>query len=296
MNGSTSPSAIRSYDLVFSLGYDCNASLALRRAGLQFRSHPFDWLTRAPLAPRADLLARRFQGWLAPDALEDLGAATFDRFARRHRVVLDRPTGLELRHDFPLELSVADGLPDVAAKYARRADRLLADIKRAHRALAVFCVGFRFPNLPLDDLVAAHDRLCTAFGDKIDVLGVADDNPDGPDRPPHLESACGGHVVRASIRCLSHTPQGIEVNERRVADFLRATISAPDPRTPAEKRAYRDLLRRRAREKYAAKTWLGMVWNRLLFRRYRSLMKKLQKKGLLPPNEPGAPQPGGTAS
>ena len=29
----------------------------------------------------------------------------------------------------------------------------------------------------------------------------------------------------------------------------------------------------------------GMQWNRLLFRRYRSLAKKLQRKGILPPNE-----------
>ena len=288
MSGTPQPRLAPSYDLVFSLGYDCNASLALRRAGLQFRSHPFDWLTRAPLAPRADLLANRFAGWLVPDGLEDLGAATFDRFAKRHRVVLDRPTGLELRHDFPLELTVADGLPEVAAKYARRIDRLLADIGRADKVLAVFCVGFRFPELPLADLVAARARLREAFGDKIDLLGIADDAPDGPDRPPHLESAADGHVLRASIRCLSHTAQGIEVNERRVAAFLRGAVRATDPRTPAEKRAYRDLVRRRAREKYAARTWLGMVWNRFQFRRYRSLMKKLQKKGLLPPNEPGA--------
>ena len=279
------------YDLAFSLGYDCNASLALRRAGLQFYSYPFDWLTRAALAARADLLARRFEGWLdSPGGLDDLGPVPFERFAPRHRVVVDRASGLEFRHDFPLALPVADALPEVAAKYRRRADRLLESIGRADRVLAVFAVGFRRPDLAMEELVAARRVLAAAFGDKVDVLGLADDAPGGPDRPPAAEEAEGGRVRRVSLRCLSETPQGIEVSDRALAEFLRAQVEVPDPRTPGEKRAHRELVRRREYAKYAARTRLGMFWNKLQYRRWRALSKALQRKGILPPNEPGAPR------
>lgn len=274
------------YDLAFSLGYDCNASLALRRAGLQFYSYPFDWLTRAPLAARADLLARRFEGWLAsPDGLDDLGPVPFERFATRRRVVVDRATGLEFRHDFPLGVPVADALPDVAAKCRRRADRLLASIERAGRVLAVWTVGFRHPDLPMEELVAARRVLAAAFGDKIELLGLADDDPGGGDRAPSVEEAEGGRVRRVSLRCLSETPQGVEVSDRALAEFLRAGVEVPDPRTPAEIRAHRETVRRRERAKYAARTWLGLVWNKMQYRRWRALSKTLQRKGILPPNE-----------
>ena len=250
------------YDLAFSLGYDCNASLALRRAGLQFYSYPFDWLTRAPLVARTDLLARRFEGWLAsPDGLDDLGPVPFERFATRHRVVVDRATGLEFRHDFPLGVPVAG------------------------RVLAVWTVGFRHPDLSMEELVAARRVLAAAFGDKIELLGLADDDPGGADRAPSVEEAEGGRVRRVSLRCLSETPQGVEVSDRALAEFLRAGVEVPDPRTPAEIRAHRETVRRRERAKYAARTWLGLVWNKMQYRRWRALSKTLQRKGILPPNE-----------
>jgi hypothetical protein len=36
-----------------------------------------------------------------------------------------------------------------------------------------------------------------------------------------------------------------------------------------------------------ARTWLGMVRNKMLFRRYRRLGKILQRKGIIPANRPG---------
>lgn len=279
------PLPLRRYDLAFSLGYDCNTSLALRRSGLQFRSYPFDWLTKAPLAPRVDLLARRFEGWLDPGGLVDKGPAAFTRLVNRRRVVVDRATGLELRHDFSVEKSISEDWAEVSAKYARRAGRLLDEIGAADKVAAIFCVGFNFPNLPMSELVEARRKLAGVFGDKIDVIGIADDHPgDTIGRSPIVAEAEDGHVLRLSIPCLSNTVQGMEVDGRRLAACLRECLTVPDPRTPSEKRTYRALCRKRAYEKYAAKTWLEMVWNRLLFRSYRSLSKKLQRKGLLPPN------------
>lgn len=274
------------YDLVFSLGYDCNCSLALRRAGLQFYSYPFDWTTRAPLATRAQALAEGFSRWLRPGDLQDLGAATFDRFSRQHHVVVDSATGLEFRHDFPLELSLADGLPDVARKYARRSDRLLRSIRESHRVLAIFATGFRHEELPLAELEAAYDRLAAAFGPgRIELLGVCDDQPDIA-HPLAWTHARGGHVHRVSLAFGFHSAQGFEVRDRVLARFLRDAFSARDPRTPEECRAHKALEKDRTYQKYRARSRLSLFVNKLQFRLYRTLAKKLQKKGILPPNEP----------
>ena len=274
------------YDLVFSLGYDCNCSLALRRAGLQFYSYPFDWTTRAPLTARVDALANGFARWLRPEDLQDLGAATFDRFSNQHHVVVDAATGLEFRHEFPLELSLAEGLPDVAAKYARRTERLLRAIRDSSRVLAVFTTGFRHESLSLAELEAASDRLDAAFGaGKIDVLGVCDDAPDTP-HDPVWENSRNGRVRRVSIAFGFHSAQGFEVRDRALARFLQDSFSARDPRTAKERRAYKVLERERTYRKYRANGSFSLLINKLQFRLYRTLAKKLQKKGILPPNEP----------
>ena len=276
------------YALVFSLGYDCNASLALRRAGLQFNSYPFDWTTRAPLRARAAALASGFANWLAPAGLSDCGEASFDRFSVRHRVVVDQGTGLEFRHDFPLELSLEEGLPAVAAKYARRTGRLLSALRSSGRVLAVFTAGFRHESLPMAELEEAYDILSSAFGDRIDLLGVCDDHPDSAHAPVWTSSR-GGRVLRASIAFGFHSAQGFEVQDRALARFLGGFLKVPDPRTAAEKRAHKALERSRRFAKYHARNWPELLVNQFLFRMHRKLTKKLQKKGILPPNEQSRP-------
>lgn len=276
--------------MAFSLGYDCNASLALRRAGLQFASYPFDWLIKAPLEARVELLSRGFEGWLADAGqLDDCGPVPFERFAKRHRIVVDRATGLEFRHDFPLEAGMAEALPAVAEKYRRRAARLLEAIGRAERVLAVYSVGFRMAELPMEALAAARRTLAGAFGDKIWLLGLADDAPGAAGRGVKEERSGDGRVVRLSFPCVSMTPQGAEVSVSKLAAAIGGFAEVPDLRTDGEKRAYRELQARRERAKYGAKSWAGLAWNKMQYRWYRSLAKTLQRKGVLPPNEPGAP-------
>lgn len=274
------------YDLVFSLGYDCNCSLALRRAGLQFHSYPFDWTTRAPLSARAESLAGGFARWLRLDDLRDLGAATFDRFSNRHHVVVDDATGLEFRHDFPLERTLAEGLPEVAAKYARRTERLLRAIRESRRVLAVFTTGFRHEDLSMEELERAGDSLDAAFGPgRIDVLGVCDDHPD-TNHPTVWTQSRGGRVRRVSLAFGFHSAQGFEVRDHVLARFLGGAFAARDTRTPEECRAHRALERERTYRKYRARSRLSLFVNKLQFRLYRSLTKTLQGKGIIPPNEP----------
>ncbi|MBQ9725904.1 MAG: hypothetical protein IJV65_00165 [Kiritimatiellae bacterium] len=276
----------REHDLVFSLGYDCKCSQSLRRAGLQHFSYPFDWLTGPPPAVRARILADGFRGWFELSDLDDRGPAPFNRFAAVTRVAFNRVSGLEFRHDFPLDKTLAEGYGAAAAKYARRAERLLAALETARRPLAVFCDGYGCPPVSLAELEEARAILAARFGDKIEVLGVFDDRPGEPHEAEESVSA-DGKTTRWSLPCGKRTPDGTVVRDDVVSRFLAARVSCPDPHTPAERRERRRAERRAACAKYKARTWLGMVRNKLLFRRYRRLTRLLQKKGIIPANRPG---------
>lgn len=276
------------YDMVFSIGYDCKCSQSLRRAGLQHFSYPCDWLTGAPLRERARIVAGGFRDWFRLEDLEDIGTARFNRFAGMKRIAKDRRNGLEFRHDFPAEGSLAEGFPEAAAKYERRSERLLDAIGKAGRALAVFCDGYGCPPVSLADLRDARDILAGRFGEKIDVLGIFDDAPGTPHEAAEAASA-DGHVRRWSLPCLRRSPDGLVVRDRVVARALAARVSCPDPHSPAERRARREADRAAIYAKYKAKSWLGMTVNRLLFRHYRSLTRLLQKKGIIPANSANNP-------
>ena len=276
----------RAFDLVFSIGWDCKCSGALRRAGLQHFSYPFDWLVGAPAAARARIVADGFRGWFELSDLEDRGPAPFNRFAAVKRIARHRVSGLEFRHDFPVEGTLADGYDEAAAKYARRTARLLAALERAERPLAVFCDGYGCPPVSLAELEEARAILAARFGDKIGVLGIFDDRP-GAAHEAAEEVSADGRTVRWSLPCEKRVPDGLEVSARVVSRFLAARIACPDPHTPAERRERRRAERLAVYDKYKARTWLGMVRNKMLFRRYRRLGKILQRKGIIPANRPG---------
>ena len=275
------------YDLVFSIGFDCKCSQSLRSARLQHFSYPCDWLTGAPLAERARIIAADFRDWFRLENLEDIGTARFNRFAGMKRIAKDCRNGMEFRHDFPAEGTLADGFPEASAKYARRTERLLDSIGKAERVLAVFCDGYGCPPVSLADLGAARDTLAARFGQKIDVLGIFDDKPGEPHGAEEAATP-DGHAIRWSLPCLKRTPDGLSVRDRVVSHFLSARVSCPDPHTPEERRARKVADRAALYGKYKAKSWLGLAINRLLFRHYRSLTRLLQKKGIIPANSANA--------
>ena len=211
------------------------------------------------------------------------GPAPFNRFAAVKRIARHCVSGLEFRHDFPLEGTLAEGYGEAAAKYARRTARLLAALEKAERPLAVFCDGYGCPPVPLAELEQARAILAARFGDKVEVLGIFDDRPGEAHEAAEAVSA-DGKSVRWSLPCEKRAPDGIEVSAGVVSRFLAARISCPDPHTPAERRRAERLA---VYDKYKARTWLGMIRNKMLFRRYRRLGKILQKKGIIPANRPG---------
>ena len=237
------------------------------------------------MSERARIVASGFHGWFLLENLEDIGTARFNRFAGTMRIAKDRRNGMEFRHDFPAEGTLAEGFAAAADKYGRRTARLLSHLEKSRKALAVFCDGYGCPPVTLADLQRAREVLVGRFGEKIDILGIFDDAPGSP-HEAREEASPDGHTLRWSLPCLKQTPDGLAVRDPVVARFLAARISCPDPHSPEERRRRRNAERKALYGKYKARSWLGMAFNRMLFRHYRHLTRILQKKGIIPANNP----------
>ena len=273
--------AKRSYDLVLSIGQDCKCSQSLRAAGLQHYSYPFDWLAGASLLDRAKILATDFRDWFNEKDLIDIGIADNSRFAVEHRIARHSQNGLEFRHDFSCEKTIAEDYASVNKKYLRRITRLISAIEKANRVLVVYTIGFRGEPVSLEQLVEARTLLANRFGEKIELLGIFDDFPNQRYMPMEVYSE-DRKAIRWSLPCMvKHKNQEYEISGATIVKYLSALVSCPSPHTARERRQFRQTEKLNLYKKYKATTFIGMVRNRMLFRKYRSLKKKLIRKGII---------------
>lgn len=103
-----------------SLGHHCQAAYQIRRVSVpRARAQFFDWLV-TPHDGLISLLQNRFCGFLAKENILTRGAR-----GKYHKVV-DTLFRIQLLHDFPRSVSLADGLGAVQRKYKVLANRFLA--------------------------------------------------------------------------------------------------------------------------------------------------------------------------
>lgn len=270
----------RSYDLVFSLGQDCKCSQSLRKANLQHYSYPFDWLAEGSLSQRAEILANEFVGWFEKEDLEDICIPAVNRFAEVHNIVVNKKTAIEYRHDFLENSTIDEKYEEVAEKYKRRAKRLVDSIKKANKVLVVYTIGYRRSPVTIEELESAREVLARHYGEKIEVLGIFDDFPNH-NYPPMKSVSKDGKTFRWSLPCVKTVGAEYEVKGSIIPKCLSRLISCSCPHTKEE-------IRKRHREehlalykKYKAKSFIEMMRNRMLFRKYRKLRKVLLRKGII---------------
>ncbi len=167
----------KKYDLIFPIGEACSCSSTLRHANLQIQSFPFDWLFGSDFLSRIKILLNNFENLIR---LEDI-ECTGDNGIPSHLcdIYTNRVNGLGFNHDFLHGADVTKEIAEVAAKYQRRAERLLTKAHSAEKILAVWvdspgCRWFakdnelfiegqkllqeKFPNARVDLLVFIWDK------------------------------------------------------------------------------------------------------------------------------------------
>lgn len=253
----------RKYDLAFAMGRACSCSQALRAAGLQFASFPFDWAE--PLGPDSlevlvETIYSDFANWFEK---EDLVCPSKDEQATWDSSEADayhnQRTGFLFPHDFARGSELDRDYDEVAKKYRRRIARLYELIKSAKRVLLV---RMDTPALKFvtsaNVCVDARARLMAKFpGVAFDFIYLTID----PSRPfaRRLEEEVSEGVTHVAFDYACHRPEapGYMTETHQVAKVLHARAKVRSYLTREERRNY-VMKRRQARwAKYGAKSFWG---------------------------------------
>lgn len=119
------------FDLIVPLGSSCITAESVQKRGLRQFSLPFDWIKVLSLPQAIDFLQTRFAHFLQSEDFEPYRESAKVFGYRNQR------TGLIFLHDFGHDGNFAEVFPAVAAKYARRIDRLYEKIAAARHILFI---------------------------------------------------------------------------------------------------------------------------------------------------------------
>lgn len=263
---------MRSYDFIFSLGAACSCSQSLRLANLQFASFPCDWLWGGSPTARARALIDGFGSLLDETRLVRHGIP----WKLEHEPWRDVETGIVFKHDFDWNTPLAETLPAVREKYARRLRRLDELIGASKSVLVVWInppncaearpsefaevarlLSAKWPSVGFELLVMRSER-GRPFAERTD------------------ETADGVRTVSWDY------DDGREafIDNQKMAAFLACEYAMKDYRSDAERAAWPARQKALKYAQYNATTWWGFVVNRFWYRLYRHVRKEIERRGL----------------
>lgn len=270
---------MKTYDFAFSLGWACGCSQALRAAGLQFASYPFDWLGAYDILCGARVIANGFDRFLEAEDLRLIEVSHGAGFCTR--MYLNERTGFGFSHEFSDFEPFAQSFPNVQKVYHRRSVRFLEELQASRRILAVYVEQPERGRINDAD-VAESLRLLRASCPQatVEILCFYEDPQ--VKRPQVVSEADGITVVAADYQVMDGEIVTQFMNLSGLTAFLREQISVVDRRTPEEKAKFAADQKRMhsgrwGYDKSAFRRWL----NQRAYKAYRSLEKILRKRGLI---------------
>lgn len=262
------------YDLAFSIGGACACSQALRRAGMQYASFPFDWLVDYPsVVFAAKLLVDGFDGLLCREKMVCRGPnANNDK-----DIYQNEANGLYFLHDFPKGGDFAKEFPVVDAKYRRRASRLQKMLERGGDILLVYVTIPNESRLPDSEFAEALEIISRRFPNcRFDLLCLSQNRAgfSGVDNPSQ-------HLFRADFNYQSKVPGSENIaDERVVAGVLKRIVGrVRDYRTPAERARYKIEKRKKEYALYKAENRVQYFVNKMTWKLYKHFKNRLERKG-----------------
>lgn len=260
------------YDFVLGLGTTCLCSQALRAANLQLTSFPFDWVGGRELSVKARHMVEGFPGWFEPGTLTLIDSPCKTALTTAWSDTL----GYTPVHDFHRGIPLEEELPKVRAKYRRRIARMERLLNQSRRVLLV-CVDM--PNYPVstpEEAVKARQVLQERWPKtEFDFLFFKNGKSPTVDAP----STDGIRIVTLPYLSgeANTATDGVEV----IAAWLRDRMRVRDYRTSDERRTWKQKVRQRKYGEYNAKSFWGYCLTRWQYKIYRSLHKRLSRKGVI---------------
>ena len=273
---------MRNYDFCFGCGFSCALTQALRDAGLQYASYPFDWTATPSFLKAAQMIATDFAHWLDR---EDLELVDIHFRGMNKRVYKNRRTTFGFVHDFSLFLPEEDAYRFEAEKYRRRAARLMAEIAKAKRVL-VPCVEWPMLAPLRPETLREVRRLLTERFPGVTFDLVYFHVAEGATSAKVEREEEGITVVGCEYRKYLNGEIHHEIDNAQIVDFLKGFATMADPRTEAEKAKYAVEWKKDDTGRWKGRNVWETIVNRTAFRIYRKTEKFLMKKGLVPLERP----------
>jgi len=262
---------MKKYDFIFGIGRACACSQALRRAGLQLLSLPWDWLATTSDGPDLDfrlhIMENGFADWLQEEDLKfvnhlaDNGKDQYKNL--RYPIVYP--------HDFPRDVPLHESYPAVKEKYDRRVarfKRLMAEAKDG--ILAVYMDSPVSAKADVETCRNAHRRLqalCPHV--KVDFLMISLES--GRSFKDRTTEDLDEGFVHVSFDFKDYRPgkPDYAVNLQMCADTMKSFAAVRDYRTRAEINAMAE----RTRLKKMQAAGANSSWEYFLIRRRRELAR-----------------------
>ena len=150
----------RKYDLVVPMGQSCSCTQALRVAGLQWLSLPFDWVGGPKWIEQIRIMEEGFEDWMNLSAFMHIG----DRRHPQGRIYRNVETELIYSHEVPIGSTLKEEYDRISDKYARRIRRFKRLLRNSRSVLAV---RMSVPGLPVEsdeELIMCQQRLSNLCG------------------------------------------------------------------------------------------------------------------------------------
>lgn len=274
--------AVQDYDLAFSLGFSCGCTQALREAGLQFASYPFDWVGAPGLLASVRMLETDFADWMEKGDLELYDVRRAPLFSQVYR---NARTHFGFPHDFSSFRGFEDSYQSVRDRYDRRIKRLLESIAANRRVLAVYIERVIDKRISDAELKEAHRRLSDKFpGSAFEILYFFQE--DGCAMPRDCEIAPGITAVAVDYRRMESGETIHEVNRAPVTAYLKEHVFVRDRRNEADTSAYRDSRRRWREKRWGDASLFRRIFNEFAYKLYRRLERRLSVSGVIPREHP----------
>ena len=124
----------KKYDLIFGIGEACSCTQMLRDSKLQIFSYPLDWLFGSNFYGRVNILLTEFYRFIDKNDLQYAGYTP----SIKCNAYTSTFNGITFNHDFLKSVEFDKMYERVKAKYDRRINRLLSQIRYAKSILIVY--------------------------------------------------------------------------------------------------------------------------------------------------------------
>jgi len=266
---------MRNYDLIFGIGGACCCTQALRNAGLQYASFPWDWLAESDIRTRANQLRDDFVDWLPRNSLTKLETGTY----KAGDVYRNEKTRLVFAHDFPLNGSLDADYARVAERYQRRKEHLYRLIGQSKKVLVVWVDVPACPKAMDDDRRYVLEIVRTKWPQvQFDFLNFV--NEEGRLACDALDSESGG-VRTVTFDYKDYKEEGWVADNRLIGKWLASRYTVLDYRTPEEKKNCRKIAKKKEYGRYHAANLYQYLIAKFQYKIYNHLMKRLRRKGVI---------------